>query len=97
MHAPTHCHYSCLKRILRYLKGTLHHGLFLRTSPNLNLSTFTDSYWAGDLDDQTSTSAYVIYLGGNPVSWKSSKQRTVARSSIETEYKAIAHATSELI
>ena len=68
MIASTKCHYSCLKRILRYLKATLHHGLFLRTSSTLKLSAFTDSDWAGDPDDRTSTSAYVIYLGGNPVS-----------------------------
>jgi len=49
------------------------------------------------VDDRTSTSAYHIFLGGNPISWLSRKQHTVARSSTEAEYRAVATATAELV
>ncbi|CAI0453850.1 unnamed protein product [Linum tenue] len=52
---------------------------------------------AGDVDDRTSTSGFLIYLGDTLISWKSKKQRTVARSSTEAEYRALALATSETI
>ncbi|KAL8146584.1 hypothetical protein AgCh_004348 [Apium graveolens] len=53
--------------------------------------------WARDRDDYISTTAYIVYLGKNPISWTSKKQRTRARSSTEAEYRAVANATSELL
>ncbi|KAF5451419.1 hypothetical protein F2P56_026528 [Juglans regia] len=49
-----------------------------------------------DIDDKRSTSAYIIFLGANPISWCTRKQRAVARSSIEAEYKALASVASEI-
>ena len=69
---------------------------FSKRSNNFHLSAFSDADWAGNLDDRSSTTAYIVYLGGNPISWKSAKQRTVARSSTEAEYRAIVHTTAEL-
>lgn len=57
---------------------------------------FFDAEWAGNKDDYTSTSAYLVYLGRNPISWSSKNQRTVAHSSMEVEYRSIAATTSEL-
>ncbi|CAH9127456.1 unnamed protein product [Cuscuta epithymum] len=73
MHAPTETHWQGVKRILRYLKGTLDHGLFLRRSSPLTLSVFSNSDWGGVTDGGKSTTAYVLYLGGNIISWKSAK------------------------
>ncbi|KAI5394631.1 hypothetical protein KIW84_061316 [Lathyrus oleraceus] len=49
----------------------------------------------GNNDDRTSTSAYIIFFGGNPILWLSRKQRIVARSSTEAEYRAVATTTTE--
>ena len=96
MHQPSAIHWSAVKRILRYLKGTLNHGLFLRKTTQLHLHAFADADWAGNFDDRTSTSGYVIFLGSNPISWSSKKQKTVARSTTEAEYRAIATTAAEL-
>ena len=52
--------------------------------------------WAGNLDDCTSTGAFLIFLSANPISWSSKKQRTIARSSTKAEYHAIAVVAIEL-
>lgn len=85
MHAPTKNHWTSLKRLQRYLKGTLLHGLFLHRNSSLNLKAFSDSNWAGDLDESNSTTNYILYLRKNPVSWMSVKQKTISRSSIKAE------------
>jgi hypothetical protein len=51
MHSPTTSHWSFAKRVLRYLKGSLHHGLFFGKG-SLQLNAFCDSDWAGSLDDR---------------------------------------------
>uniref|UniRef100_A0A803R1P3 Reverse transcriptase Ty1/copia-type domain-containing protein n=1 Tax=Cannabis sativa TaxID=3483 RepID=A0A803R1P3_CANSA len=95
--APTSDHWSACKRILRYLSGTLHEGLHFAPAKTLDLQGFTDADWAGCYDDRKSTSGYCIYFGGNLVSWCSKKQTVVARSSTESEYRALALATTELV
>nr|KYP61335.1 hypothetical protein KK1_015822 [Cajanus cajan] len=97
---PMEEHWKVVKRILRYLKGTLGHGLLFTpaTSTNpFNLTAFTDADWAADPNDNRSTSAACIYLGPNLVSWWSKKQLLVARSSTEAEYRALAQAVTEVL
>nr|KYP42471.1 hypothetical protein KK1_036106 [Cajanus cajan] len=97
---PMEEHWKVVKRILRYLKGTLGHGLLFTpaTSTNpFNLTAFTDADWAADPNDRRSTSAACIYLGPNLVSWWSKKQLLVARSSTEAEYRALAQAVTEVL
>ena len=58
---------------------------------------FTDADYASYPDDRRSTSGYYVYLGGNLISWSLKKQSVVARSSIESEYRALAHVTTKVI
>ncbi|XP_028071844.1 uncharacterized protein LOC114274171 [Camellia sinensis] len=95
MHSPTVGHFSSVKRILRYVKGTLAHGLHF-TPSHFGLQAYSDSNWAGDPADRRSTSGYCVYLGNNLVSWSSKKQSTVSRSSTEAEYRSLAHTAAEL-
>ncbi|XP_019188346.1 PREDICTED: uncharacterized protein LOC109182649 [Ipomoea nil] len=96
MHAPTTDHWVLLKRVLRYIKGTLNYGLRLSPSTSPDIHAFSDSDWAGCPVDRKSTSGYAVFLGTNLVSWLSRKQRTVARSSTEAEYKALADVSAEV-
>ena len=97
MHSPTIADWARLKHLLRYLKGTVTHGLHHNCTSPVLLTSFSDADWAGDSFDRRSTSGLLIYHGHNLVSWSSKKQPTVARSSTEAEYKAIVNTTSELI
>jgi Reverse transcriptase (RNA-dependent DNA polymerase) len=90
MHNPTVQHWAVVKRNLRYLKGTIAHGLTIRSSNNMSLHAFSDFDWAGCPDDRKSTTGYLVFLGCNLISWCSKKQPIVARSSTETEYKSLA-------
>lgn len=96
MQHPTEEHWVLVKRLLRYLHHSLNLGLLISPSSQLKLQAFSDSDWAGCIDDRRSTGGYAIYLGNNLVSWSSRKQKTIARSSTESKYKAIADATAEL-
>lgn len=97
MQRPTHEHLQLLHRLLRYLNGTLHMGLTLHANSPISLHAFSDVDWARDRDDYISTTAYIIYLGRNPISWTSRKQKTRARSSTEAGYRAVAATTAELL
>lgn len=88
MHSPSQNHLSCAKRILRYLKGTSDFGIWYKDGMNEALLGYSDSDWAGSLDDSKSTSGYIYTLGNGPFSWNSKKQQTVAQSTAEAEYIA---------
>ncbi|PKU64369.1 Retrovirus-related Pol polyprotein from transposon TNT 1-94 [Dendrobium catenatum] len=96
MHQPQEVHFQLLKRLLRYLKGTLSFGLPL-VATTLCLSAYSDSDWAGDPIDRRSTTGYCAFLGSNLISWQVKKQKTVARSSTEAEYRALATAAMDII
>jgi hypothetical protein len=95
MHDPRESHFLLLKRILRYLKGSLDLGLTLYSSSSHNLVAYSDADWAGCPDTRRSTSGFCIFLGDNLISWSSRRQPTVSRSSAEAEYRAVATAVAE--
>lgn len=74
-----------VKRILRYLSGTLDYGIHVQPS-KLSLQAYSDVDWVGDPNDRRSTSGYIVYLGSSPISWVSTKQQTLSRSSTEAKY-----------
>ncbi|KAI5354358.1 hypothetical protein L3X38_007253 [Prunus dulcis] len=92
---PTDLHWHLVKRILRYVQGTLAFGLSF-TAGDMNLSAYSDADWAGDINTRRSTTGFVIFLGSNPISWQSKKQGSVSRSSTEAEYRALANTTADL-
>jgi histone deacetylase 1/2 len=97
LHAPTSVHWTAVKRILRYLQGTITHGLRISKSDSMLVSAFSYADWAGCPDDRKSTGGFAVFVGSNLVSWTARKQPTVSRSSTEAEYKALANATAEVI
>ncbi|KAK2457784.1 putative mitochondrial protein [Trifolium repens] len=97
MQNPSTMHWLALKRLLRYLAGSCDKGIFISATAPLNFHAYSDADWAGDKDDYISTTGYLLYLGDTPISWSSRKQRSVARSSTEAEYKALADTASELL
>ena len=97
MHASTYSYWVAIKRILCSLKGSPTHDLHITRSPSFALHGFTNADWADSIDDLKSTEGYLVFFGQMLISLKSSKQRTVARSSTETEYKALADGTAEVI
>ena len=78
MHQPLQSHWQAVKRLLRYLKGTITFGLHLRPSSNFNLYAFCDADWGCDLDDRRSTSGMCIFFGQKLSIWSSKKQAIVS-------------------
>lgn len=96
---PGELHWSLAKRVLRYLKGTLHYSIKYMKNKNA-LAAYTDSNWAGDVDDRKSCTGNVIILANgpfHPISWKSKKQASVALSTMEAEYAALAEISREIV
>ena len=73
METPTTLHLQAAKRVLRYLKGTADYGLFYKRGESGKLVGFSDSDYAGDLEDKKSTSGQVFLLSSGAVSWSSKK------------------------
>ncbi|CAH9096431.1 unnamed protein product [Cuscuta europaea] len=96
MQSPKTDHWLAALRIVRYLKGTPGQGILLRSDSALSLTGWCDSDWAACPITRRSISGWIVFLGHSPISWKTKKQVTVARSSAEAEYRSMAAATCEL-
>ena len=104
MSNPSKEHWNGVKRLLRYIKGTINYGLKFKAneSDGLNengdeLYGYSDANWAGDVDSRRSTSGYVFKVANCTVSWSSKKQASVTKSTTEAEYVALSQATQEAI
>nr|GEU94278.1 ribonuclease H-like domain-containing protein [Tanacetum cinerariifolium] len=95
MNDPREPHFSALKRILRYVQGTLHYSLQLFSSTTDSLIAYSDADWAGCPTTRRSTLRYCVFLGNNLLSWSSKCQPTLSRSSAEAEYRGVANVVAE--
>ena len=73
MEKPKETHWQAAKRIMRYVKGTKWYGIFYTVSECSDLVGYTDSDWAGSVDDRKSTSGYIFHIGSGAISWASKK------------------------
>jgi len=105
---PGPAHVIAIKRVLRYVAGTLDRGLKYTNKPWLvealgnevpphEIINFTDSDWAGDIDTRNSTSATCTFVAGGPVSWLAKLQHIQAQSSGESEYIAMGDGAKDLM
>ena len=92
--SPNQDHLTVVRRVLKYLRGTINYGLCFSGFPSV-LEGFSDANWILNSDEMKSTSGYVFILSGNTVSWKSTKQICITRSTMETEFIALEKASSE--
>lgn len=98
---PGDDHWKAIVRVLRYLRYTRDLGLHYTKYPAVLkgycdvLKGYCDANWISDMRDSKSTSGYVFTLGGAAVSWKSSKQTCIARSTMESEFIALDKASEE--
>ncbi|HTU07751.1 MAG TPA: Ty1/Copia family ribonuclease HI, partial [Trebonia sp.] len=104
---PGEPHMQTLKRVLRYLHGTVNHQLAYdgregdkgrpsNTSGTLLLG-YCDADWATSMDDRRSVTGWVFLVAGGAISWQSQRQKSVALSTVEAEYMAAGNATKEAV
>jgi hypothetical protein len=96
MENPGMEHWKGVLRIIQYLKSTRLLGLQFNNFSSSDINGFCDSDWAGDLDDNKSTTGWVFVYGGAAISWQSKKQKSTAQSSCEAEYYAAGMAGNEV-
>lgn len=89
MENPTEAHFGVVKKVLKYVKNTVELGIMYNRGTGGEFQSYTDSDYAGDLDDRRSTSGYIFLMAGGAVSWSSKKQPIVALSTTEAEYIAV--------
>ncbi|GJZ74932.1 retrovirus-related pol polyprotein from transposon TNT 1-94 [Tanacetum coccineum] len=94
---PTEKHLHAVKRIFRYLKGTVNRGLWYPKDSSITLTAFADADHAGCQDTRRSTSGSMQFLGDRLVSWSSKRQKSVAISSTKAEYIAMSGCSLENI
>ena len=93
--SPNQDHWTIVRRVLKYLRGTINYGLCFSGFPSV-LEGFSDANWISNSDEMKSTSGYVFILSGSAVSWKSTKQTYITRSTMEAEFIALEKASSEV-
>ncbi|XP_022893597.1 uncharacterized protein LOC111408063 [Olea europaea var. sylvestris] len=93
MHSPKEADLEAVYKILRCLKGNPGKGLFFEKNNRRGVEIFKDADWAGSTEDRSTTS-YCTFVWGNLVTW-SKKQKVVARSSTEAEFRTVAQGIYE--
>ncbi|GJY05587.1 retrovirus-related pol polyprotein from transposon TNT 1-94, partial [Tanacetum coccineum] len=94
---PTKKHFEAIKRVFRYLKGTINMGLWYPKDNAMSLTAYADADHAGCQDSRRSTSGSAQFLGDRLVSWSSKKQRSTAISTTEAEYTAMSGCCAQIL
>ena len=94
---PTEYDWMCVKRIFRYIKGSINIGIKFYKNSNLICKGYSDADWAGECKSRKSTSGYIFSFCGGPISWQSRKQSSVSLSTAEAEFISLAGAVQEAL
>jgi hypothetical protein len=94
---PKETHVQELKIIFRYLKGMLNFGLWYPIGKYFTLTTYTDAYWAGSVDDRKSTNGGVFFMGNNIVPWFSKNKSSISLSTTESKYIAVSSCCTQFL
>jgi hypothetical protein len=94
---PSMEHWMAVKRIFRYLQGSLQIKLRFSATPSKEVLRYCDADWGGDLENRRSTTGFVFMIRGGAISWSSKRQPIIALSTTEAEYMANMQATKEAI
>ncbi|XP_015170395.1 uncharacterized mitochondrial protein AtMg00810-like [Solanum tuberosum] len=97
MQSRCQVHLGVAKRTLRYIEGTADYGIWFKREEQGQLMGYSDSDWAGSVDDMKSTSGYAFTLGSGMFSWNSKKQEVVTQSPTEAECIAAAGTTNQAL
>lgn len=91
---PSSAHVNAVKRIFKYMRGTIKMGITYGSDCVLDLIGYSDADYAGDSETRRSTSGYVFHMSSGVISWASIRQQSVSTSSTECEYVAACQARS---
>jgi hypothetical protein len=94
---PQQTHLDAAKHILRYIHGTIDHGILYRAGSPLEAIGFTDADWGSCPETRRSMGAYIFTLAGGSISWQSKRQITISRSSTESEYRTLSDGAQEAV
>lgn len=94
---PTDAHVSAGKRILKYISGSIRHGILYKCKQDDRIIGYSDADYAGDIETRKSTSGFAFMIGDGAISWCSERQKSISLSTMESEYIAASEAIRELV
>lgn len=97
MEKPSKIHWNAVKRIIKYLKGTVHYGIKFGTDLDQHLKAYSDADYAGEIETRRSTTGYLVKWGTSVLSWNSQRQHSVALSTTDAEYMAACQTVKEIM
>ena len=97
MSSPTISHWAVVEQILCYLKEAHAREILYKKHGHTRIECFSYADKVGSKEDKRFTSGYYVFFGGNLISWKSKKQSVVSRSSVKSEYRAIAQSVCKIM
>ncbi|KAM5549490.1 putative mitochondrial protein, partial [Rosa sericea] len=94
---PKESHLEAVKRIIRYISGTVNCGIFYTFDTNVEIVGYSDADWGGNLKDRKSTSGGCFFIGNNLVAWHNKKQNCISLSTAEAEYVAAGSCCTQML